>query len=511
MDKVSRHGLGTGGVAYGVNIAPDVVERVRRERKNARCVPESGQCGRQIVGRGGADVAKILGDNQIWLQGLQQIGINGVDAFSPAYQFPYLPIDFSLWRMRIDTRLDQRGFPCGFGRKITLVGDTDHGIAEAKGIENFSSGWKQRDDSHGGYNGRRSSAQHSHFLFIKQVFGAHDLEFRKIRRPTRNDLNRWDEVDQRIDGRSRAQQRSQLGDVETIGIEAGQGAGSFQGKGGYAETHGGNIPGFHIFLQLIGPDPRRAEQLEGCLRTTSHGDPTGLKGFNAGINKILAYGSQIGGRSNPLHAGLVVRLAAAPIFHGDDVQLSVNTILGVEHARQFADGHGVDDGHGKIAGERNASLVKYGPFDSLTAQRIRPVEDEEWEFVFGGGFQAIAHGGSIGVEADAVQLNIENNRVDSFEHVVGRRAGVAVEAEDRQTGNAVGGAFHFGVSFSSDAVFRTEDRDQFYAVGMGQDINRAPALRVDAGLIGDQADVFALQRREIHPFEDVDARLGGGG
>ena len=262
---------------------------------------------------------------------------------------------------------------------------------------------------------------------------------------------------------------------------------------------------------MIGPDPRRAEQLEGCLRTTSHGDPTGLKGFNAGINKILAYGSQIGGRSNPLHAGLVVRLAAAPIFHGDDVQLSVNTILGVEHARQFADGHGVDDGHGKIAGERNASLVKYGPFDSFTAQRIRPVEDEEWEFVFGGSFQAIAHGGSIGIEADAGVLHIENQRVDSFEHVVGRRAGVAVEAEDRQTGNAVGGAFHFGVSFSSDAVFRTEDRDQFYAVGMGQDINRAPALRVDAGLIGDQADVFALQRREIHPFEDVDARLGGGG
>ena len=53
----------------------------------------------------------------------------------------------------------------------------------------------------------------------------------------------------------------------------------------------------------------------------------------------------------------------------------------------------------------------------------------------------------------------------------------------------------------------TEERDEFYAVGVSEDVNRAAPLRIHARLVGDQADALAAQRRKILFFEDVDAGL----
>ena len=57
-------------------------------------------------------------------------------------------------------------------------------------------------------------------------------------------------------------------------------------------------------------------------------------------------------------------------------------------------------------------------------------------------------------------------------------------------------------------MFRAEDRDEFYIVRVGEDVNGAAALRIHACLIGDEADAFAAEWREILLFEDVDARVG---
>jgi hypothetical protein len=60
---------------------------------------------------------------------------------------------------------------------------------------------------------------------------------------------------------------------------------------------------------------------------------------------------------------------------------------------------------------------------------------------------------------------------------------------------------------AGDAVLGAEERDKFYIVRVGKDVNRAAALRVHPCLIGDQADAFAAQWREILLFEHVNARF----
>ena len=81
---------------------------------------------------------------------------------------------------------------------------------------------------------------------------------------------------------------------------------------------------------------------------------------------------------------------------------------------------------------------------------------------------------------------------------VGGAACVAVEAVNSQTCRSVGGVATFAASsLTGDAMFGAEERDEFHAVGMGEDVNGAAALRIHAGLIGDQSDAFAAQRREI--------------
>src|ERR1035438_10020712 len=53
----------------------------------------------------------------------------------------------------------------------------------------------------------------------------------------------------------------------------------------------------------------------------------------------------------------------------------------------------------------------------------------------------------------------------------------------------------------------TEQRDQLNAGCVREEIDGAAALRIEAGMIGDQADVFSTERGEFFGFEDVYADL----
>ena len=56
-------------------------------------------------------------------------------------------------------------------------------------------------------------------------------------------------------------------------------------------------------------------------------------------------------------------------------------------------------------------------------------------------------------------------------------------------------------------MFRTEKRNQLETCGMGQNVDGAAPLRIEPGMIGDQADVFAAKRREFFRFEYIEAGL----
>jgi hypothetical protein len=87
-------------------------------------------------------------------------------------------------------------------------------------------------------------------------------------------------------------------------------------------------------------------------------------------------------------------------------------------------------------------------------------------------------------------------------------ARVAVEAENFQAGGGVGGVGDVGgVELASDAVLGAEERNEFYAVGVGEDVYGTAALRIHASLIRDKANTFAAEWRKVLLLEDVNASL----
>ena len=142
----------------------------------------------------------------------------------------------------------------------------------------------------------------------------------------------------------------------------------------------------------------------------------------------------------------------------------------------------------------------------------------------GSGFEEVADDGFVGVEADAGVLEVDDDGVEVFE-VFGLRALVgvlgAVEAGDFEAGGGVDLLADVGrVLGAEDAVLGGEEADEFDAgAGGAQDVDGAAALRVEAGLVGEQADAEvasmlggeAFEGGEVGGFEDVDAGEGVGG
>ena len=62
-----------------------------------------------------------------------------------------------------------------------------------------------------------------------------------------------------------------------------------------------------------------------------------------------------------------------------------------------------------------------------------------------------------------------------------------------------------------ETVLGTEECDQLNARRVREQIDGAAAQRVQAGVIGDQADVLAAQRSEFFGFENVEAELHASG
>ena len=59
-------------------------------------------------------------------------------------------------------------------------------------------------------------------------------------------------------------------------------------------------------------------------------------------------------------------------------------------------------------------------------------------------------------------------------------------------------------------MLRAEERHHLQAGSVRQDIDRAAALEVDAGVVGDQSDVLSAERRKLLRFENIKTRLHAG-
>src|SRR6266566_1041266 len=102
----------------------------------------------QIVRRGRANMAQILGDNQIRRQSLQRLGIDGVQTFAAVHVLAHQPVN-SRWRCIVrQARVNHYALRPRLWREITLVAHAHDFAAQAKREENFRSRREQRHDSH---------------------------------------------------------------------------------------------------------------------------------------------------------------------------------------------------------------------------------------------------------------------------------------------------------------------------------------------------------------------------
>ena len=140
-----------------------------------------------------------------------------------------------------------------------------------------------------------------------------------------------------------------------------------------------------------------------------------------------------------------------------------------------------------------------------------------------GSFEEVAHQRFVGVEADARVLQIDDYGVELAQvglpgMLIGRFR--AVESEYGQVCSGILlGRLVLGILLAVEAVLGREERGQFDpGASVKQEVYRAAALRVEAGLIGEEADAEMasvllcqlLEGGKVRGFEDIDAGQGGG-
>ena len=145
-----RLGTAAGFFPHPKNVAPDVAQILRVEAKNIGAPFESRQRRGKIVGRRGANMAQVLSDDQIRCQSLQDLGIDGIQAFAAVHILAHEPVNFHRRSIVRQARMNDHRLRTGARREIALVAYAHNFPIQAECKENLSSRREQRDDSHDG-------------------------------------------------------------------------------------------------------------------------------------------------------------------------------------------------------------------------------------------------------------------------------------------------------------------------------------------------------------------------
>ena len=97
------------------------------------------------------------------------------------------------------------------------------------------------------------------------------------------------------------------------------------------------------------------------------------------------------------------------------------------------------------------------------------------------------------VHARADVLDVVQHEVDILEHLGGWNPRVAVQREDRYAGGGIDRGFDALTRrrLSADTVLRRKERRQSNAICLVKEIDGAPPIRRDAGVVGDETDAFS--------------------
>ena len=223
----------------------------------------------------------------------------------------------------------------------------------------------------------------------------------------------------------------------------------------------GNRARVEVRGQASAVNPRRADLLEGRVGATTHRQVAVLDAADARIQRRLQQVPHVRRRVDPLEAELVEPAVARPVPHRDHVEVAADLRLDVEQLRQFAQRHAVPRRHRRdVAGEPDAALVERGAFDLPAANRVRAVEHDDANLPLRRLLHHVRHRRAVGVEADAHVLQIDHERVDALQHLVGGTPRRAVERMDDQARLLVLRRRDVLVDDAANAVLGAEERDE---------------------------------------------------
>src|SRR5207247_7588154 len=112
------------------------------------------------------------------------------------------------------------------------------------------------------------------------------------------------------------------------------------------------------------------------------------------------------------------------------------------------------------------------PLERLAAERIRPIEHDDLLAGGGAGLEREGRRPFEGVNAGPNVLEIDEQQVDDREHLRRGRAGLRVEAVDRDAElgiHAVPRLYHVVLLLAGEAVLRAEEREQAVAAETADD------------------------------------------
>ena len=135
------------------------------------------------------------------------------------------------------------------------------------------------------------------------------------------------------------------------------------------------------------------------------------------------------------------------------------------------------------------------PFDEIAfhvyaVDRVRPVEHDELDVVARAGFHRVRHRPDVGVVARADVLDVEDDRVETVEHLFRGNAGRPVETPDGKARDRVGVVLDFDEILRGrpQPVLGTEQTGELNLFSSVEPIDRMVQLAVHGRGVRDETD-----------------------
>jgi len=112
----------------------------------------------ELVGRNRADLAELLGDDDVRVDLCPHLGVHGVERLAVAGRIGDGPVDLRTGELGgLDERCRDGGPLRGLGRPVAFMRDADDLVSEAEREQGLRRGRDERADSHVAYASCRSS------------------------------------------------------------------------------------------------------------------------------------------------------------------------------------------------------------------------------------------------------------------------------------------------------------------------------------------------------------------